>query len=81
MANKHILIVPGDGIGQEVTAVGKQVLDRIASKFGHTFTYDEALIGHVAIEATGNPLPDESLEKNEEVGCRIVWCCRPSEIR
>src|SRR3954466_3816126 len=63
MANKHILIVPGDGIGQEVTAVGKKVLDKIASKFGHTFTYDEALIGHVAIEATGNPLPDESLEK------------------
>ncbi|WP_436486436.1 3-isopropylmalate dehydrogenase [Chitinophaga sp. ARDCPP14] len=63
MATKHILIVPGDGIGQEVTAVGKKVLDRIAEKFGHTFTYDEALIGHVAIEATGNPLPDESLEK------------------
>src|SRR6187399_2052540 len=63
MANKNILIVPGDGIGQEVTAVGKKVLDKIAAKFGHQFTYDEALIGHVAIEATGNPLPDESLEK------------------
>jgi len=63
MANKHILIVPGDGIGQEVTAVGKRVLDKVAEKFGHIFTYDEALIGHVAIEATGNPLPDESLEK------------------
>lgn len=63
MANKHILIVPGDGIGQEVTAVGKLVLDKIAEKFDHNFTYDTALIGHVAIEATGNPLPDESLEK------------------
>jgi len=63
MATKHILIVPGDGIGQEVTAVGKKVLDSIALKFGHTFTYDEALIGHIAIEATGSPLPDESLEK------------------
>ena len=61
--NKNILIVPGDGIGQEVTAVGKKVLDKIASKFGHTFTYDEALIGHVAIEATGNPLPEETLAK------------------
>lgn len=58
-----ILIVPGDGIGQEVTAVGKMVLDKIASKFGHEFIYDEALIGHVAIEATGNPLPDDSLDK------------------
>lgn len=63
MAKKHILIVPGDGIGQEVTTVGKQVLDRIAEKFGHEFTYDEALIGHVAIEATGDPLPEETLVK------------------
>jgi len=63
MASKHILVVPGDGIGQEVTAVGKNVLDKIAQKFGHTFTYDEALVGHVAIEATGNPLPDETLAK------------------
>lgn len=60
---KNILIVPGDGIGQEVTAVGKKVLDAIAKKFNHEFIYDDALIGHVAIEATGNPLPDESLEK------------------
>src|SRR6476661_5569225 len=43
MATKKILIVPGDGIGQEVTAVGKKVLDKIAAKFGHTFTSDEAL--------------------------------------
>jgi 3-isopropylmalate dehydrogenase len=63
MATKNILIVPGDGIGQEVTAVGKKVLDKIAERFGHTFNYDEALIGHVAIEATGNPLPDETLVK------------------
>lgn len=60
---KHILVVPGDGIGQEVTQVGKKVLEKIASKFGHDFTYDEALIGHVAIEATGEPLPEETLVK------------------
>jgi 3-isopropylmalate dehydrogenase len=63
MVKKHILIVPGDGIGQEVTEVGKKVLEKIAAKFGHDFTYDEALIGHVAIEATGDPLPAETLEK------------------
>ncbi|MEP7269735.1 MAG: 3-isopropylmalate dehydrogenase [Saprospiraceae bacterium] len=60
---KHILIVPGDGIGQEVTTGGKKVLDKIASKYGHTFTYDTALMGHAAIEVTGNPLPDETLAK------------------
>lgn len=63
MATKKILIVPGDGIGQEVTAEGKKILDRIASIFGHTFNYDEALIGHAAIEKTGNPLPEETLTK------------------
>jgi 3-isopropylmalate dehydrogenase len=60
---KNILIVPGDGIGQEVTEVGKSVLVKIAEKFGHEFTFDEALMGHVAIEATGDPLPAETLEK------------------
>lgn len=60
---KHILVVPGDGIGQEVTQVGKKALEKIAEKFGHEFTYDEALIGHVAIEATGDPLPEETLVK------------------
>lgn len=61
--NKHILVIAGDGIGQEVTTVGKQVLDKVAETFGHQFTYDEALIGHAAIEATGNPLPDETIRK------------------
>ena len=63
MANHNILVVPGDGIGQEVTSIGKEVLEKIAEKFGHKFEFDEALIGHVAIEATGNPLPDETLSK------------------
>ncbi|RIV22149.1 3-isopropylmalate dehydrogenase [Fibrisoma montanum] len=62
---KHILVIAGDGIGQEVTAVGKQVLERIAGKFGHEFTYDEALIGHAAIEATGNPLPEATITKSK----------------
>ena len=76
MAKKNILIVPGDGIGQEVTAVGKKVLDKIAAKFGHEFSYDEALIGHVAIEATGNPLPDESLEKMRKVIQNMIMILR-----
>jgi 3-isopropylmalate dehydrogenase len=48
---KHILVVPGDGIGQEVTQVGKKALEKIAEKFGHEFTYD------------GDPLPEETLTK------------------
>jgi 3-isopropylmalate dehydrogenase len=60
---KKITILPGDGIGKEVTASGKKVLEQIADCFGHQFIFDEASIGHDAIEATGNPLPDESLAK------------------
>ncbi|MFD0942001.1 3-isopropylmalate dehydrogenase [Pedobacter boryungensis] len=61
--NKHILVIPGDGIGPEVTQWGKAALEHIATTYNHNFTFDEALMGHAAIEATGNPLPDETLEK------------------
>lgn len=60
---KKIVILPGDGIGKEVTTEGKKVLAKIASIFQHEFVFDEAVIGHDAIEATGNPLPDETLTK------------------
>jgi 3-isopropylmalate dehydrogenase len=60
---KKIIILPGDGIGKEVTACGKKVLEQVAECFGHEFVFDYALIGHDAIEATGNPLPDETLTK------------------
>lgn len=61
--NRRITILPGDGIGKEVTTEGKRVLAKIAELFDHTFDFEEALIGHDAIEATGNPLPDETLHK------------------
>jgi 3-isopropylmalate dehydrogenase len=60
---KKIVILPGDGIGKEVTTSGKKVLDQVAESFGHEFIYDYATIGHEAIEATGEALPEESLNK------------------
>jgi len=60
---KNILVIPGDGIGQEVTKWGKASLEKIAELYGHQFSFEEAIMGHVAIEATGSPLPDETLEK------------------
>ncbi len=60
---KHILIIPGDGIGAEVTQWGKAVLEQVASGSGHEFIFDEALMGHAAIESTGDPLPPETLRK------------------
>ncbi|TAN14736.1 MAG: 3-isopropylmalate dehydrogenase [Chitinophagaceae bacterium] len=61
--NKKILVIPGDGIGSEVTKWGKRVLEVIAENSGHHFQFEEALMGHAAIEATGSPLPDETLAK------------------
>jgi 3-isopropylmalate dehydrogenase len=58
---KKITILPGDGIGKEVTTEGKRVLKQIADSFGHTFEFAEAIIGHDAIEQTGTALPDETL--------------------
>ena len=60
---KNILIIPGDGIGQEVTTWGKKALEKVAEKYGHDFSFDEAIMGHTAIEATGDPLPENSLNK------------------
>lgn len=60
---RKIIILPGDGIGKEVTTEGKKVLQKIAGLFDHQFEFDEASIGHDAIEATGNPLPEETLNK------------------
>ncbi len=58
---KRITILPGDGIGKEVTLEGKKVLGKIAEVFGHQFEFNEGIIGHEAIQTTGNALPDETL--------------------
>lgn len=60
--NKKIAVLPGDGIGPEVTEQALKVLKSIEQVFGHTFTYDEALVGAAAIDATGNPFPPETEE-------------------
>ncbi len=56
-----IVTLPGDGIGPEVTREGVRVLQIVAAKFGHTFEFEERMMGGGAIDATGNPLPDETL--------------------
>ncbi len=56
-----IAVLPGDGIGPEVVAEGLKVLRAVASRFGHQFTFHEARIGGCAIDATGTPLPTETV--------------------
>lgn len=60
---KNIIVLAGDGIGKEVTQWGVNVLQAIADKFGHTFHFENGLIGHSAIEAEGIPLSDATIER------------------
>ena len=57
-----IALLPGDGIGPEVTQQAVKILDAIADKYKHVFEYVTASVGAIAIEETGNPLPDETLK-------------------
>ncbi len=56
-----ITLLPGDGIGPEITKVTVEVLKAIAPKFDLELSFQEGLIGGAAIDATGNPLPEETL--------------------
>ena len=55
-----IAVLPGDGIGPEIVEQAVKVLKAVSNKFGHTFTFTEAPVGASAIDATGNPFPDET---------------------
>lgn len=59
---KSIAVLAGDGIGLEIIEQTIKVLNKVAEKFGHTFTFNEGLIGATAIEETGTALPPETLE-------------------
>ncbi|WP_419780044.1 3-isopropylmalate dehydrogenase [Maridesulfovibrio sp.] len=61
-----ICVMPGDGIGPEIMEQGVKVLNVIGEKFGHKFETTEALIGGAAIDATGGPLPDETVKACKE---------------
>ncbi|HAF86048.1 MAG TPA: 3-isopropylmalate dehydrogenase [Sphaerochaeta sp.] len=85
---KHIALVPGDGIGTDIVEEAVKVLDGIQKKFGHEFTYSTYLAGGCAIDATGKPLPEETLKGCAESDSIILgavggpkWDRLPSEIR
>ena len=59
---KNIAVIPGDGIGPEVTRQSVKVLDAIAKRFGHEFDFSYGLMGADAIDKTGSALPPETLE-------------------
>ena len=59
---KRIALLRGDGIGPEIVDSAVKVLEAVAEKFGHTFTFTRYLIGGAAIDETGNPLPQETID-------------------
>ena len=59
--NYRIGVISGDGIGPEIVKEAKKVLDKVGEVYGHTFSYDEILMGGVSIDATGVPLTDEAI--------------------
>jgi 3-isopropylmalate dehydrogenase len=58
----HITLLPGDGIGPEVVAAGRRVLETVAHKAGHTLSFEERLMGGCAIDAEGTALSDATLK-------------------
>ncbi|KAF6510241.1 3-isopropylmalate dehydrogenase [Geobacillus stearothermophilus] len=61
MGNYRIAVLPGDGIGKEVTSGAVEVLKAVGIRFGHEFAFEYGLIGGVAIDEAGTPLPEETL--------------------
>lgn len=58
----NIAVLPGDGIGEEITAQALDATKAVCKKFGHELTYEKGLVGAIAIDETGNPYPDVTHE-------------------
>ena len=86
--NKKIAVIKGDGIGPEIVTEAQKVLNKVGEKFGHTFAYTDVLMGGCAIDATGVPLPQETIDtclKSDSVLLGAVggpkWDTLPGHLR
>jgi 3-isopropylmalate dehydrogenase len=86
--NYKITLLPGDGIGGEIIQVAVAVLEAIAPKFDLSFQFEAALVGGAAIDATGQPLPSETLTVCQQSDAILLaavgghkWDTLPSELR
>ena len=59
----HVGVIAGDGIGPEITAEARKVLNKAGEVFGHQFIYEDILMGGCSIDAAGVPLTDEAIEQ------------------
>ncbi|NCF34602.1 MAG: 3-isopropylmalate dehydrogenase, partial [Proteobacteria bacterium] len=85
---KNVLLLPGDGIGQEVVAAATKVMQVAAKQAGCTLNISEGLIGGAAIDVTGEPLPAETLRAAEQVDAVLLggvggpkWDDLPTHLR
>lgn len=85
---KKIAIIAGDGIGPEVVREAEKVLKRTEDLFGHSFETSHSLFGGIAIDETGTPLPEETLEKCKQADAVLLgavggpkWDSNPKELR
>ena len=88
MKTYKIVLLKGDGIGPEIVTQAVKVLNRAAEKFGFAVAYDEALLGGSAIDATGIPLPQETVEKCKAADSTLLgavggpkWDTMPGHLR
>ena len=86
--HKKVLLLPGDGIGQEVVAAATQVMQAAAQQSGCNLEISEALVGGAAIDATGEPLPSATLAAAEQVDAVLLggvggpkWDDLPTHLR
>ncbi|RLQ02623.1 3-isopropylmalate dehydrogenase [Geobacillus stearothermophilus] len=88
MGNYRIAVLPGDGIGKEVTSGAVEVLKAVGIQFGHEFTFEYGLIGGAAIDEAGTPLPEETLRLCRESDAVLLgavggpkWDDNPPHLR
>lgn len=70
--NYNLAVIKGDGIGPEVVTEAMKVLDKVGEKFGHTFQYDQLLMGGCSIDAYGEPLTDETVAKAKKADAVLL---------
>jgi 3-isopropylmalate dehydrogenase len=68
----NLVLLAGDGIGPEIVSEGRQVLERVAARFGHEFAFSDQLIGGIAIDRTGEPLPKDTLAACERADAILL---------
>lgn len=86
--NKKIALIPGDGVGPEIIKQGIKVMDAVSGKYDCKFEYNELLMGGIAIDKTGHPLPEETVRVCKESDAVLLaavggwkWDTLPGHLR